>query len=111
MTADQKLVRKMRRNYPHLYASSSDVYKSTRHTGIGVPVGLDIHNYHRDTSTRAEAEFWRQSDRGRLRDLAGNWGATQGGGGFSLSVGSRVPITWKNQAEIEKTWQADIAQG
>jgi hypothetical protein len=111
VTADERKVRRMRRNFPHLYSSQVAVYKSTRGTGIGVPAGVDLFGFNHDAPNHAEREFWRQNDRGRVRDLVPCWGATSGSGGFSLAVDSRVPITWKSHKEIESTWRTKIQQG
>ncbi len=99
----------MRRNYPNVYSSRPLAYKATRDTEVGVPVGIDVLGSERGPQAHAETEFWRDTRRGAMRGVVGSYGASQGAAGFSLAVGSRVPITWKTEKEMVDAWNKKIS--
>mmetsp|Transcript_19475 Transcript_19475/g.40024 ORF Transcript_19475/g.40024 Transcript_19475/m.40024 type:complete len:352 (-) Transcript_19475:90-1145(-) len=109
VTADDRTIGQMRRNFPHVYSSRPLAYKSTRGTGIGAPPVGDVWGNKRHVSNHNEIEFWREVDHGSVREGVGTWGAHKGAGGFSLAVGSRVPITWKTEKEMIESWDTKIA--
>jgi len=102
VTAQDRQVSKLRRNFPQVYSSRPLAYKSTAHTTVGLSVRgrQDIWGNHRPTPSFAEAEFWREVHKGGVRGLTGTTGASHGAGGFSLQTRSRVPITWRTEKEI-----------
>lgn len=109
VTAQDRTIGRMRRNFPHVYSSRPLAYKSTRETGIGAPIQGDVWGVKRANANYAEVEFWREVDHGRVREGVGTWGASKGAGGYSLAVGSRVPITWKTEKEMLDEWDSKIA--
>ena len=101
----------MRRNFPHVYSSRPLAYKSNAYTHghIGEPKGTTVWgNGRTDGAPYAEVSFWRDVGRGGQRDLMGTFGASQGAGGFSLPVGTRVPITWRTEKEVVDAWNSKL---
>jgi hypothetical protein len=108
VSADDRQVSKMRRNFPNAFSSRALAYKSTRDTDIGVPTGRDVLNHDRGPQAHGEAEFWREARTGGARGTVNSHGASKGAAGFSFAVGSRVPITWKTEKEMVDSWNGQI---
>lgn len=104
VTAGERQVSKMRRNHPHVFSTRPIAYKPTGFTGVGAPVGNDVWGNSRPGKSFAENEFWRNIGQGSLPDVVGSYGATVGGGGYSLATESRVPVTWKTEEEVMAAW-------
>lgn len=105
VSAIDRQVSNMRTNFPHVFSSLSPAYKSTRDTDIGVSAGADVWGNGRKKVSYSETEFWRDVQKGSIRESIGTYGKSKGSGGFSLAVGSRVPITWKSEKEILDSWE------
>ena len=105
-------VGKYRRNFPHVYSSRPLAYKAAAPLGVAAPQGKDVWGGGRMQGVPySKVEFWRDTNKGTVRGLVGTYGAHKGGGGFSLAIGSRVPVTWRTEKEIADAWNTRIDTG
>jgi hypothetical protein len=108
VTSTDRQTLSMKTNFPSVFSTLPVAYKSTRNTGIGVSTGFDVWGNGRKKVSYSETEFWRDVQKGGMRESVGTFGNAKGNGGFSLAVGSRVPITWKTEKEILETFEKKI---
>jgi hypothetical protein len=112
VTSLDRQVGKYRRNFPHVYSSRPLAYKTAAPSGVAAPSGKDVWGGGRLHGVAySEVEFWRDTNKGSVRGQVGTYGAHKGSGGFSLAVGSRVPITWRTEKEIVDAWNSRIDTG